>query len=187
MKTPEPPSTSTPHARHRWDIHFKPAEDDRMRSQLVEPMGRGLIAAGALLKHARSGKPRPVHGLYHIDLDGKSWAFRLLPYCHLRWLWRITLGIPSRDGFGLYDTKEFSLLDEEITGQTGRDLAALIRALNDGGTLVWPMFDQDPSFPRYAWSNAATERYEDWRKWDRDHLLGVLRKEQAGSSLRRRA
>ena len=168
-----PSPTSTPNTRHRWDIHLKPGEDDRMRPQLVEPIARGLIAAGVNLKHARSGKPRPVHSLYHLDLDGESWAFRLFPYCHLRWLWRITLGIPSRDGFGLHDPKEFSLLDEEITEQTGRDLAALIRALQSGGTPAWPMFDQDQSFPRYAWSNAASERYEDWRKWDRDQKAGA--------------
>lgn len=135
-----------------------------MRPQLVQPIACGLIAAGVTLKHARGGKLRPVHNLYHLHLDGSSWAFRLFPYCHLRWLWRITLGTPSRDGFGLLNAKEFSLLDEEISEQTGRDLACLIRALNDGGTLVWPMFDHDPSFPRYAWSNAATERYEEWRQ-----------------------
>jgi hypothetical protein len=151
--------------RHPWDIHLKPGEDDRLRPQLVQPIGCGLIAAGATLKHARGGRLRPVHGLYHIHAEGKAWAFRLFPYCHLRWLWRITVGIPSRDGFGLLDAKEFSLLDEQISEQTGRDLAALIRAIQKGETPACPMFDHDPSFPRYAWSNAATERYEDWRKW----------------------
>jgi hypothetical protein len=161
--SPTAPPATKPN-RHRWDIHLKPGEDDRMRPQLVQPIARGLIAAGVTLKHARGGKLRPVHNLYHLHLDGGSWAFRLFPYCHLRWLWRITLGTPSRDGFGLINAKEFSLLDEEISEQTGRDLAGLIRALNDGGTLVWPMFDHDPSFPRYAWSNAATTRYEERRQ-----------------------
>ena len=137
-------------------------EDDRMRAQLVQPIARGLIDAGVTIKHARSGKLRSVHSLYHLHLEGKSWAFRLFPYCHLRWLWRITVGIPSRDGFGLFDAKEFSLLDEEISEQTGRDLATLIRALIKGETPAWPMFDQDPSFPRYAWSDAASQRYNDW-------------------------
>ena len=162
MNAPASPATKPNH--HRWDIHFKPGEDDRMRPQLVQPIARGLIASGVTLKHARGGKLRPVHNLYHLHLDGGSWAFRLFPYCHLRWLWRITLGTPSRDGFGLLNAKEFSLLDEEISEQTGRDLAALIRALQSNQTPVWPMFDLDPSFPRYAWSNAATTRYEEWRK-----------------------
>ena len=135
-----------------------------MRPQLVQPIACGLIAAGVTLKHARGGKQRQVHNLYHLHLDGGSWAFRLFPYCHLRWLWRITLGTPSRDGFGLLNAKEFSLLDEEISEQTGRDLAVLIRALQSNQAPVWPMFDHDPSFPRYAWSNAATTRYEEWRR-----------------------
>ena len=108
---------------------------------------------------------RLLHPFY---AEGQSWAFRLFPYCHLRWLWRITVGTPSRDGFGLINAKEFSLLDEEITEQTGSDLAALIRALNKGETPAWPMFDHDQSFPRYAWSISATDRYEEWRKWDQE-------------------
>jgi hypothetical protein len=40
----------------------------------------------------------------------------------------------------------------------------LIRALQSNLAPVWPMFDLDPSFPRYAWSNAATTRYEEWRQ-----------------------
>ncbi len=169
--SPSAPSSSTL-KRHPWDIRFKPGEDDKLRAQLAQPIGRGLAEVGITLKHARGGKLRPVHHLYHLHAEGKPWAFRLFPYCHLRWLWRITIGFPSHNGFGLHDAKEFSLLDEEITEQTGRDLAALIRALHHGEPPVWPMFDKHPSFPRYAWSNAATERYEDWREWDRDQKAG---------------
>lgn len=160
-----PSSTSVP-KRHRWDIHLKPGEDDKLRTQLVQPIAKGLASAGVTLRHERGGRLRPVHRLYHLHTEGKAWAFRLFPYCHLRWLWRITVGIPAHGGFALVDAREFSLLDTEISEQTGRDLAALIRALSQGQPPVWPLFGKDPSFPRYAWSDAATERYEDWRKWD---------------------
>ncbi len=163
-------SSTTAPARHRWDIHLKPGEDDKMRPQLVQAIAKGLRAASVTLKHERGGRLLPVHGLYHLHLEGKSWAFRLFPYCHLRWLWRITVGTPTRDGHGLHNGKEFTLLDEEITEQTGTALAGLIRSLQNSGTPVWPMFDHDPSFPRYAWSTAGTERHEDWRRWNEARL-----------------
>ena len=169
MSKPSSPPSTVP-VRHRWDIHLKSGEDEKMRPQLVQSIARGLSAAGVTLKHARNGKMHPVHGLYHIHLEGEWWAFRLFPYCHLRWLWRITVGTPTRDGYGLHNGKEFTLLDEEITEQVGSSLAGLIRSLQIGGTPVWPMFEHDQSFPRYAWSTVATERHEDWRRWNQARL-----------------
>jgi hypothetical protein len=41
----------------------------------------------------------------------------------------------------------------------------MLRALAAGEKPVWPLFDHDQSFPRYAWTKLCESRYEDWRKW----------------------
>jgi hypothetical protein len=159
MNTPERPS-----APHPWNIHFKPGEEDRLRSELIVPLFDGMIEAGASFRHVRKKRPFRMFGTYHFDLDGRPWGLRLLGYCSVRWAWRITYGTPVNAG-GLANYGELTLAIEEVCPQFGRDLAAMLGSLARGEKPEWEMFNTWESFPQYSWSQLCWARYQGWEKW----------------------
>ena len=164
MKASSSPSAASPAEWHPWNLPLKPDEEDRLRAELLVPLATGLIASGAVFRHVRQGRPFRQSGHYHFDLDGVECALRLEGYGGLRWVWRITVGTPSHPR-ALCNHQELTFASEEMNEPMGRDLAAMLRALTRDEKPVWPLFDHDPSFPRYAWSQLCETRYEDWRRW----------------------
>jgi len=158
MNAPAPP------AAHPWNIHYKPGEEKRLRSELIIPLLDGLIEAGASFCHVRKGRPFRTLSTYHFDLDGRRWGLRLHGYCDLRWVWRIAVGTP-RDSGGLAGQSELTFAIEEMCPQLGRDLAVMLRTLARDEKPVWEMFNTWDSFPQYSWSQVCQARYEDWQKW----------------------
>lgn len=164
MKPTSSQSAATLPANHPWNLPFKPDEEDRLRAELMVPLTTGLIASGAVFRHVRQGRPFRQSGHYHFDLDGVEHALRLEGYGGLRWVWRITVGTPSHPR-ALCNHQELTFAIEEVDEQMGCNLAAMLRALAREEEAVWPLFDHDQSFPRYAWSQLCESRYEDWRRW----------------------
>jgi hypothetical protein len=155
---------SVPSIHHPLNIVVKDAEEARLRAELVIPLANGLAEAGAVFRHVRLGRPYRRGVRYEFVLDGGECALRLESYGRLRWVWRMTVSSPWQYHSVLCH-HELTFDIEEMDAKMGRDLAVMLRALAAGEKPVWPLFDHDQSFPRYAWTKLCESRYEDWRKW----------------------
>jgi len=98
-----------------------------------------------------------------IKLDDKIFRIWINYQTDQRW-WRITCAYGCEDRALRYHSSTFSELTaclEEIDEETGIHLA---RFLKSDCQYRWPLFEQDQSYPKYAWSAKGWEKYMDYQK-----------------------
>jgi hypothetical protein len=126
------------------------SEADIIEGKLVRLIRDGLAEAGIPTGNRRYGL---------IFIDSLKWpiAVSVRPYTWDVPVWRITFGERERRPWPcMINPRELTLHVSEFGTHTGVDLARLLREPD----WRWPLFENDRSYPRYAWSKLAHETYE---------------------------
>jgi hypothetical protein len=133
-----------------------PAPDyvlDRIERKLAARLRAGLAQAGI-----ETGPRRHRMILFRLNYQMGAWIQSYAT--DARW-WRITFGPCTPCSYPeVYVQSELTFHRDEVTEQTGVDLARLLREPD----WRWPIFHHDPHYPHYAWTELAHSTYHaDWK------------------------